>query len=435
MPSAPAICPAPLEEILSLFRDPPIDSPVPSHPIDFQHADFRLMGMPPHRGWPVSVCEAAVGRPLPSYRTRREWRAALPAPHSAGILLFTDAANSTFVWSWRTHYPTGHGRYVEIDSRTRMDVLHPSLFRLPEFGTPVDGVGEIDPAVAELLVETAGPGFVESGGCGNDRFQRFLDRIEETDDPDSLRSLWRKLRRISVMDPDCADGAHLLKAAGTLEIAFVAVIERMRGFVEDSSRRGDRRRPEHLRDMRALSEEAEGRQWERDTRRFVRRLIVQQNLFVVAPTRSAGRTVARDLLGFAGVENGALPALDCNVWRVVPEPKPPAMLRSVTVAAASAATEPALEAGTPAAGSHITPAIALTETFDLHRKAWEMVRRVRLAGGDREELRRAASRLERRRALLRRQLREIGADIDAGGAYDSRFCRPVAGRVSFLTVE
>ena len=68
-------------------------------------------------------------------------------------------------------------------------------------------------------------------------------------------------------------------------------------------------------------------------------------------------------------------------------------------------------------------AAASREALALHRKAWEIVRRVRLAGGDFQELTSAGWQLEKRRQLLLRQLGSL--DPDTG---DLLFARPTEGR-------
>src|SRR5690606_13164763 len=118
-----------------------------------------------------------------------------------------------------------------------------------------------------------------------------LGRIEAFDDPDQVRTVWRRLRGFSVLDEDCVDGKGLLGAAGLLEMVMMAVLERMQSFVDDSLMRRGRRRPEHLRDLRMLTEASEDRAWGYDRARYVRRLIVQQNLFATVATRAAGRAV------------------------------------------------------------------------------------------------------------------------------------------------
>lgn len=431
---------APLTQTVGLapiFQDLPFDARPAALPEASHHPDFRLIPLPPLRGWPVTLCEATVGTRFPSYATRREWRADLPAPYPAALVVFTDAANSTFVWTWRSRYPTGHSQYIEIDSRARLEILRNALDRLPDFGGAIDGVREIDPAVDRLLDQLFRLAPSAAWQQSADRFHLVLQRVEECDDPDWLRSIWRKLRGVSVLHPDCEDGKRLLKAAGTLEIVFMAVLERMRAFVADSALRGGRRRPEHLRDMRNLTEDAEDRRWNRDTRRFVRRLLVQQNLFAIAESRAAGRRVARDLLGFAGLEEGALPSIDCNVWRVRggtgSSHRAHGGPGSVTARCAKAGRDAFIAVTDPPVsdGGDDSP---LSAEMRVHLTAWEMVRRVRMAGGDPGDLRRAVSQLERRRHLLRRQLREMNDPSDGSARHDMRFCRP-SGRPLSVVIE
>ncbi len=363
--------------------------------------------------------------------------------------MFTDAAHSSFTWSWRQRYPTGHTQYFEFDARSRMEALHAAAGRLEDFGEAIAGPPEIDSDVEELLarvfdrpptVVSAKAGTQRSTtncwtplsaipGEGEDKLSQALDRIAECGDPDQLRTIWRRLRGIALLHPRCEDGHRLVRGAGTLEILFVAAIERMRAFIADASILGGRRRPEHLRDMRSLAEAAEDRLWEQDTRRYVRRLIVQQNLFAIVQSRSAGRIVARDLLRYAGIREGALPAIDCNIWREHSTSAESAERTSgaYRTLAASNLEERSPSGGHPGDGE-------LSEAVELHRTAWEMVRRLRLAGAHAEDLRLATSRLERRRSLLRRQLRALAAECGSDGADELRFCSSPGERRISMTV-
>ena len=419
-------------DLLSVLTWPPPDGSERFTSYESDHPDFRLIPMASHRGWPVAICEAAVGRPFPSYAARREWRASLRSVHAVGILVFTDAAHSGFAWSWRERYPSGHTRYLEFDGRSRIEALRTAADRLGEFGSVIDGPAEIDPDVEKLLTPVFRSSSTGRESEEDDGLGRALGEIGRCDDPDRLRTTWRRLRGIAVLHPDCADGARLVRAAGTLEMVFVAAIERMRAFVADASILGGRRRPEHLRDMRTLSDAAEDRLWDRDTRRYVRRLIVQQNLFAVVRTRTAGRTVARDLLRYADVREGALPAIDCNVWR---EPG-----RSPHGCGPGSAPGFGILSPTSDGIAHDGerwPEEHLTEALELHRRAWEMVRRIRLKGGHFEDLQLAVSQLERRRSLLRRQLDDMAADAGSNSpiADELRFFRTPGERGLSLIVE
>src|SRR4051812_31212449 len=61
---------------------------------------FGLRHIGALRGWPVALCEARPGRHLPEYEERRRWRSGLDGASKEGILVYSDAAHSGFVWSW-----------------------------------------------------------------------------------------------------------------------------------------------------------------------------------------------------------------------------------------------------------------------------------------------------------------------------------------------
>jgi hypothetical protein len=240
----------------------------------------------------------------------------------------------------------------------------------------------------------------------------MLDWIERFDDPDEVRRAWRRLRGFSVLHPDCPDGGRLVTAGITLEVVLTAVLERMQSFVADSHLRRDNRRPEHLRDLRNLTEAAEGPACGYDRARYLRRLIVQQNLFATVSSRTAGRAVLRDLLRFGGTDDPGIPLIDCNIWR-------------------RKGSEERDDSPFPRADRDVGTGFdsPLEEEVALHRKAWEMVRRARIAGGDFGELKRAGGQLQRRRQLLLRQLRQlIEVEEPCRAPEGLVFCRHDRGR-------
>lgn len=337
------------------------------------------------RGRRVSLCEVVPGRPLPNYLERRQLRVTMRADDGLGIVIFTDAAHSGFVWTWRPPFPSGHLHYVEFSRASRPRQLRAALAALDALVSRTSVVIPDDPVV-DRLFRTLVPAR-ERDPEAVDRLGVMLGRIEAFDEPDQVRTVWRRLRSFSVLDEDCADAARLLGAATVLEMVMMATLERMQAFVSDALMQRDRRRPEHLRDLRALTEASEDVASSYDRVRYVRRLIVQQNLFATVTTRLAGRTVLRDLLGYAGVPDPGVAVIDCNIWR-----RRPASGR------------------VPFGGTG-----ASDEEVALHRKAWEMVRRVRLAGGEFQELRSAGCQLQRRRQLLLRQLGALNEDALAFG--------------------
>lgn len=217
--------------------------------------------------------------------------------------------------------------------------------------------------------------------------------IEAISSPALLRAIWRSLRRFTVLDPQCRGGARLVLAGRTLEPVFLAVLERMRAFVDDAASSRYRRRPEHLRDMRSLVDLAEDAGWGHDRETFVRRTIVRQSLFGIATSKSGIRRTVRDLLSYAGLDRSGLAIIDCNVRPF-----------GDSIAAISSAGDQQLKVAPSPEGDR------LREEIDLFRTAWDAVRKSRaFLVSDQEEFATAAAQLERRRQYLRRQLLVIAA--------------------------
>jgi hypothetical protein len=370
------------------------------------------------RGWIVSLYEAAPGRTLPDYATRRALHAERKTDPACCLIVFTDAAHSTFVWTWRARGATGHDQYTEYNATTRRRQLRVALAALPRAGALPVRADEYDDLVIDRLFGMIVPPRERTHVGEADRLQAILVRIERFRDPDDVRTVWRRMRGFSVLHDGCSDGGRLVRAGGAIEVVLLGVIERMQSFVDDASIRRDRRRPEHLRDLRSLTEAAEAPVWKLDRKLYLRRLIVQQNLFAVVSSRCAGRAVLRDLLAYAGAEGPGLPLIDCNIWRR----KDRDSWTGERVPVRSGVAKPDVT--------------GFAEELALHRKAWEMVRKIRLAGGEPRDLRGASCQLQRRRQLLLRQLREMA---DHGTRHDVAeelaFCRLTSGRAFSAVFE
>ena len=104
------------------------------------------------------------------------------------------------------------------------------------------------------------------------------DVIAASEGPELVRDFWKALRGVSVLDPTCGSGAFLFAALGVLEPLYNACLDAMRGFLDDAERAPRKRRPEYLRDFRAVLDEV-GRH--ASERYFVLKSIVIDNLYGV----------------------------------------------------------------------------------------------------------------------------------------------------------
>ena len=86
--------------------------------------------------------------------------------------------------------------------------------------------------------------------------QQFAqDMIEESDGPELVRSFWKALVDIKVLDPTCGSGAFLFAALNILEPLYEACLDRMQSFVDDldmAVAQGEKIRPEKYSDFRRI---------------------------------------------------------------------------------------------------------------------------------------------------------------------------------------
>ena len=69
--------------------------------------------------------------------------------------------------------------------------------------------------------------------------ERFgKDAISQAEDPETLRSFWKALSEVSILDPACGSGAFLFASLNALEPLYTACLEGMRGFLGDLERSG-----------------------------------------------------------------------------------------------------------------------------------------------------------------------------------------------------
>ena len=64
------------------------------------------------------------------------------------------------------------------------------------------------------------------------------DVIHFCEGPELLRSLWKTIEKVSVLDPTCGSGAFLFAALNILKPLYEACLKRMQGFIEDMGATG-----------------------------------------------------------------------------------------------------------------------------------------------------------------------------------------------------
>ncbi len=78
------------------------------------------------------------------------------------------------------------------------------------------------------------------------------DVIDNCEGPDLLRALWHAILHVTILDPTCGSGAFLFAALNILEPLYEACLDRMKEFVEDLDRSGEKHRPEKFSDFRKV---------------------------------------------------------------------------------------------------------------------------------------------------------------------------------------
>jgi hypothetical protein len=85
-----------------------------------------------------------------------------------------------------------------------------------------------------------------------DFWQFARDALNNAEGPELLRAFWHSLQKLTVLDPACGSGAFLFAALRILETLYGACIQRMRQFLDDLERSGEKHRPEKFKDFRQV---------------------------------------------------------------------------------------------------------------------------------------------------------------------------------------
>ena len=335
------------------------------------------LGLATQSGLPITLCEAAVGRALPHRAGRTAWLKSLPKTAREGVTVFTDAAHLAMVWSWEAPGPAGFPVRVEHRLPHRADALRLGLAQLPARASRPDH--PVAPADADRLLAALIRRCPRLPSRGMVSLPGFLDYIEEDATPAELRRVWRALMGLRILDPAAADAEWLLSIAVVLEWVGIALLERMRSWVDDSAAEGGHR-AEFLRDFRETVEAAEGPRAGYDRAAWLRRLIVQQNVHGLASKREDGKDVANRLLAYAGLPPDSTCLLHANVSFMPAAPK-----------------------GDHSGGDDLDR--TLREDIEILRRGWAVARAAAIAGFATDpELERAEAQIGSRRDDLSRRI-------------------------------
>jgi hypothetical protein len=206
-----------------------------------RHAGRGCTRIAERHGLSLFLLDLSPEARFPDFRARSELyrRCATEAGESAVIVL-GDAAGAVRVWMWRGRTGPFAGLYREAMEQPGAAWIIDTAARAAEEMTGAGRDGE-DPrgavvaALQRLLSRSdrrrRGLSPAEaSGGCLD-----VQERIACANSATDTLAVWRALRSVRLLDPDCADGDWLLQGAEVLERFHAACLQRMVGWLTDSS--------------------------------------------------------------------------------------------------------------------------------------------------------------------------------------------------------
>jgi hypothetical protein len=104
------------------------------------------------------------------------------------------------------------------------------------------------------------------------------DVIEDCEGPDLLRAFWHAIEKLTALDLTCGSGAFLFAALNILEPLYEACLDRMKEFVADADRSGEKQRAEKLSDFREVLNRVASHP---NPKYFIYKSIILNNLFGV----------------------------------------------------------------------------------------------------------------------------------------------------------
>ncbi|MQA89060.1 MAG: hypothetical protein GEU90_02315 [Gemmatimonas sp.] len=330
--------------------------------------------------------ETAVGTRLPDYGRRRRLRSRLTQiglVDEGDVVTFTDSAHSSFFWVWTAPAAVGGHRYVDYRFPIRAESIRRDLRSLPHELALTDSARSsgLDPLQSCIVRRIAS--YIDRSRSDDGDPGTLLLAIAGTRDVRPLRRLWSGLERLTILDEACGTGDWLFSTGRILESIYIACVDRMRAWLDDLEVAGHCRRPEYLSDFRAIVRMAEDSRLHPTPEVFVRRLLLQRNLFGISSVGREIRISRRALLEFGRFGDGGIPAFDLNIV--------PSVARSAPMGPARDTSE----------GCGMRQKADDSEEFEVLARTLSLLRSYRLCGdGSREAFRLAAIELTRRRRIM-----------------------------------
>jgi len=266
---------------------------------------YTLTRVADHPRLVVLLCEplasaGVVG--IPPRRQRRRWWRWIQRDHGSAVVVFTDAAHSAFVWAWGRRERMGLA-YGEHRIPGREESLTVEMAAVGGVPRATDSTVAGDPwagaAVVSAVRRRIGGNVPAPTPPG--RFACWIGRQES---PRVLRAVWRALGEVALLDPDCGEGDWLLGNARVLESLHAACLERMRCLLDDAGPSGCREG--RLADLAALVTLSEDRAVHPGPVVFIRRLILQRNLYSVVRSRREARSLVRRVREYGELSRPAI---------------------------------------------------------------------------------------------------------------------------------
>lgn len=251
---------------------------------------YRLTPLTAGAGGMALLCEAPHRSPIPDYEQRRRLRMRLVADCRFNLVIFTDAAHSELVWSWRATGRVDERMYRELAFRPgeAWGPLQPVLesiagsppddapdteARSDDRSSPMDSAAALLAALAHRIDEEW-----RVGVPSREWAQAVQDAISAAAGAEGVRACWRALLQSRVHDQDCGDGQRLEVALRAIVPAYEACLQRMDIELGDLRRRRPPPRRDRLSDFARLTSRAGGARDGAARRLFATELALLHNL-------------------------------------------------------------------------------------------------------------------------------------------------------------
>lgn len=204
--------------------------------------DYRLTPLARGEGRSVFLAEPvgpARGTGPPEWQVRQAIGSRMAERAPGSVIVCSDAAGAREVWSWRRTSPVAPPIQVEehraggLADRLPVPWCDGVAREPPELDAQtIAGAEEVAAVLlARLRARSRGPS-VPVRRQGESAGAALLRVISTSDHPERVRSCWRELGRLSVLDPDCGGGEWLLGCLEALATLALACLERMQAWLE-----------------------------------------------------------------------------------------------------------------------------------------------------------------------------------------------------------